>query len=62
MRREHFKCGGKGFEKTSRDPKVAAGKEIGGYLIPAIAEQIYEASYFIMLISSLNSRIENYLL
>ena len=41
---------------------MAAGKGIGGYLIPAIAEQIYEASYFVMLISSLNSRIENYLL
>ena len=31
-------------------------------LIPAIAEQIYETSYCVMLISSLISRIENYLL
>ena len=31
-------------------------------LILAIAEQIHEGSYYVMLISSLNSRIENYLL
>ena len=31
-------------------------------MILAIAEQIYEASYCVMLISSLNSQIENYLI
>ena len=41
---------------------VMVAASVWSLLIPAIAEQIYETSYFVMLISSLNSRIENYLL